>query len=598
MIKVFLPTDRDFETNGEAVLRPSFANVHKEDNGDYYLEITCGIEYVDFIKANNIVVADTPQGPQAFRIGKNIETTRTKINFKALHVYYDAENYVIRDSYVENRSCSYALAHFNQATDTESPFTTGSNMTTTNSFRCVRKSLAEAVQTVLDRWGGHLVRDNFTIRIDAATGQDNGVIIQYRKNLKDITVTEDWSEVCTKCLPVGKDGQLLPEVFVYSDIQYDVPYTKVVSFDQNDIIREQYESDEAYIAALISDLREKAKAFLSASQYPSINYTVEANVERISDTGDLVQVYDERLGVNLSASVISFDYNCLTGKYDQVEFGTLGNTLSGLLGGINTTINSSMSEIEQNWNAFLQAAVEVATSEIWEELGGGHVILSGEQIMIVDDLPAESATYCLRIDKDGIFRSSNGIAGTFSPVLTTDGGFYAGNLSISGLTLDDISGGALTIGGAASASIDIEDASGNSIGEISSSGISLYNEDIFGAIFYQDGDEETLSNIVCSGYIDNSCEALAFSLPLPKSTKLVAENVTDLKINARGISGAIFTISSSGYDVLSDPDLLVTTQKTDKTLEIKVEASSPIATNGDTPASVEVISCVIDFSEV
>ena len=47
MIRVFLPTDRDFTTNGEAVIRPTFANVHKVDNGDFYIEVACGIEYVD-----------------------------------------------------------------------------------------------------------------------------------------------------------------------------------------------------------------------------------------------------------------------------------------------------------------------------------------------------------------------------------------------------------------------------------------------------------------------------------------------------------------------------------------------------------------------
>lgn len=598
MIRVFLPSDRIFTSNGEVVLRPSFANVHKVDNGDYYLEITCGIEYVDFIKANNIVVCDTPQGEQPFRIDKNITTTRTKINFKAWHVYYDSENYVIQDSYVVEKNCAEALAWLNNSTDQTSPFTTGSNMTTINSFRCVRKSLREAFETVRDRWGGHLVRDGFNVRLDAATGKDNGVIIQYRKNLKEITVSEDWQSVCTKCMPVGKDGQLLPEVFVFASVQYDVPYTKVVTFDQQAIVREDYDSDQDYINALITDLRAKAVEYLKTAQYPAINYTVEANVERITDTGDIVQVYDERLNVNLTASVISYDYNVLTGKFDKVEFGTLGQTLSGLLGGISTSVSSAMTQIEQNWNAFLQAAVEVATAEIWEELGGGYVIFSAEQILIVDTLPAESATYCLKIDSYGIYRSSNGIAGSFVPVLSIDGTLYGDNITAQNMSLNSLTRGTLTIGGSANTSLLIKNADGDEIGEIDQSGLSLNGENIFDALFYTDGDQETISNTVCAGYITNSCLFLVFSLPLPKNDKNVVPSLSALKINARGIDGAIFAISSSGYDVLSDPDLLVSVVKNEKDLKITVESSAPIATNDDTPATVEVVSCIIDFTEV
>lgn len=598
MIRVFLPTDRNFTSNGEVVLRPSFANVHKVDNSDYYVEITCGIEYVDFIKANNIIVCETPLGEQPFRIDKNITTTRTKINFKAWHVYYDSENYVIQDSYVVEKNCADALAWLNSATDQISPFTTGSNMTTVNSFRCVRKSLREAFETVRDRWGGHLVRDGFNVRLDAATGKDNGVIIQYRKNLKEITVSEDWQSVCTKCLPVGKDGQLLPEVFVLASVQYDVPYTKVVTFDQQAIVREDYDSDQDYINALITDLRGKAVEYLKTTQYPAINYTVEANVDRITDTGDIVQVYDERLNVNLTASVISYDYNVLTGKFDKVEFGTLGQTLSGLLGGISTSVSSAMTQIEQNWNAFLQAAVEVATAEIWQELGGGYVIVSSEQIMVVDTLPAESATFCLKIDANGVYRSSNGIAGSFVPVLSIDGTLYGDNITAQNLSLNSLSRGTLTIGGSANTSLSIKNEDGDEIGTINRSGLSLNGENIFDALFYSDGDQETIANTVCAGYINTSCLLLVFSLPLPKNDKDVVPSLSALKINARGIDGAIFNISSSGYDVLSDPDLLVSVAKNEKDLKITVESSSPIATNGDTPATVEVVSCIIDFTAV
>ena len=99
MIRVFSPNDKIFTSNGDAVIQPFKAKVHKEDNGKFYLNIEADISYVDILTANRIIVADTPQGAQAFRI-KNPEKTKHKITIKAQHISYDAENYVIADSYV------------------------------------------------------------------------------------------------------------------------------------------------------------------------------------------------------------------------------------------------------------------------------------------------------------------------------------------------------------------------------------------------------------------------------------------------------------------------------------------------------------------
>lgn len=77
MIKVFGETDKDFTSNGDYVIQPFKAKVHKEDNGKFYLNIEADISYVDVLTANRIIVADTPQGAQAFRI-KNPEKQRVR----------------------------------------------------------------------------------------------------------------------------------------------------------------------------------------------------------------------------------------------------------------------------------------------------------------------------------------------------------------------------------------------------------------------------------------------------------------------------------------------------------------------------------------
>lgn len=478
MIKVFSPTDTVFTTNGDAVINATRAVVHKVDNGDFYLEIEAPIDYIDYFQANNIIVVPTPQGDQAFRLMAPYEKTRKKIKAKAWHVYYDSNNYVIADSYVVDKNCNAALDHLNAATDNPSPFTTLSDVPTINSFRCVRKSLNEAVFTVLERWGGHLVRDNFNLQIRNVIGQDNGVTIQYKKNLKEIVVSEDWSGVCTKCLPVGKDGFILDELYLYSTTQYDIPYTKTVTFEQ-DINEDDYPDQDSYEAALREDLIFQCTEYLEKAQYPLISYTLNANIDKITDVGDIVEVYDERLGVSITAAVVSFDYDCILGQYTQVEFGSTGASLSNLTSNITSEIDTKIQENNQDLSITLQAAIEVAQERIWNALGSSYCIYSGDQIMIVDALPAEEAHNCIRINSGGIAFSQTGINGTFTTAWTIDGTFNAQAINIINLTADLIKGGTLKLGSNLNTfgRIEVYNESNSLIAQLDKQGLLMYGKD-------------------------------------------------------------------------------------------------------------------------
>ena len=188
MIKLFNSTDNLFSSNGDKIIIPTKAKIHKEDNGAFYLDLETGLEYVNDLVQGNIIVAPTPQGEQAFRIS-SATATRSKITAKCYHIFYDSKNYLIEDSYVVDKNCNDALDHLNSATSDLSPFATLSDVNNINTYRCVRKSLYEAINVVLDRWGGHLVRDNFNIQIKNNIGQDNGVVVIFFKFLPYLTTT-------------------------------------------------------------------------------------------------------------------------------------------------------------------------------------------------------------------------------------------------------------------------------------------------------------------------------------------------------------------------------------------------------------------------
>ncbi len=413
MIRIFQPTDTIFASNGDVVLQPLKAKVHKKDNGDFYLDIETSLAYVDFFVEGNIIVANTPQGDQAFRIS-NVEKTKSKISCKCWHVFYDSENYLIADSYVVDKNCNDALIHLNNATEPQSEFTVFSDVSHVDSYRCVRKSLYEAIETVLERWGGHLVRDNFTISIRESIGQDNGITVQYKKNLKDITCQEDWSEVVTKLLPVGKDGILLnaldpsASIYVTSEVQYSIPYTKTVSFNQ-DIDEEDYETTEAYQQALVSDLYAQASAYVEENSLPKVNYTLKANLEKVTDIGDTIEVIDDRLSVNMLTHVIGFEYDCISERYTEIEFGNFTQSLSGFANSVTAGIQKTYEETQATKDSIITI------------LEKSYVVYDGTQILVLDALPKEEAQNVIIIDSQGIGFSQSGINGTPTSKWAIDG---------------------------------------------------------------------------------------------------------------------------------------------------------------------------------
>ena len=490
MIKIFSATDTNYTSNGDIVLQCIKAKVHKELNSNFYIDIEAPLIYVDYLIPNNIVVANTPQGEQAFRI-TNVDKTQSKIKIKAYHVFYDTKNYLLVDSRVENRDCNYALDYFNSNTDNTSPFSTLSNITSLNTLYCVRKSLYEAIQEILNRWGGYLVRDNWNIKIMSSIGQDNGIVIRYQKNLKEITASYNWDNVVTKILPVGKDGLLLnaldeeQDIYIISDIQYEIPYTKTISFNQDNVLEEDYKDESgnldetAYTEALLEDLRTQADNYLSDNSLPKVNYTLKANVEKISDVGDIIEVIDERLNIDILTNIISYEYDCILEQYTQLEFGNFTQTLSNLLSTISNQTNTAITDNTNNLVITLNKELQEAQDKIWNALGSSYVIYEGDKILIVDTLPKDQATNVIMINNGGIAFSNSGINGTFTSAWTIDNVLNMEAINVINLTANLIKGGTLKLGSNLNQNglLEVYDEANTLIASLDYTGLKMYGND-------------------------------------------------------------------------------------------------------------------------
>ncbi len=295
------------------------------------------------------------------------------------------------------RNCNDALDNLNTATDNISPFKTISDVPSIHNYRCVRKSLGEAVEDVLKRWGGHLIRDNWNVEIRQNIGEDRGVNLIYGKNIVNIKADEDWSNVCTKIMPVGKDGLLLPELWLtYCENLYDIPYTKVVSFDQSEVNPEAYEDDEQkvdeikYKEALINNLRVKANNYLNENCVPKVSYTLNAYLKNVSDIGDKIYVEHPKCKLELVTNIVALEFDVISQRITKVEFGNFkSENLGNLVESFDKKITEKVDKKVDDSTANLRRELTEATDVIRDKLGSSYVVYEGDKILVLDQLPKE-----------------------------------------------------------------------------------------------------------------------------------------------------------------------------------------------------------------
>lgn len=483
MIKIFSPGDTLFASNGNCVVQPTKAKVHKEDNAEYYLDFEIPIQYDKYINSNDIIVAPTPQGDQPFRI-TDFEKTRRKISGKAYHVFYDTKNYLIEELTITDKDCNEALDIVNNATSDKTPFTTLSDVQGVQSFTYDNQTLYDAISGFIEAYGGHLVRDGFNIAILGSIGQDNGVTVQYRKNLKSITAEYKWDDVVTKILPVSSEGIQLDETYLYAPVQYDIPYTKVVTFENNvdsqDYIGVNGEVDQnQYAYAVKEDLRQQATKYVNEHCYPDVNYKLDADIDRITDVGDTIEVVDSRLGIDMQTNVISYDYDCITERYTEIEFGTFTNKLSNLIQNVTAESTQQIKDNNAKLEVTLSNQLQQAQDKIWNALGSSYVIYEGDKILVVDHLPKEEATNVLMINNGGIAFSNTGINGDFTSAWTLDGTLNMQAINVINLTADLIKGGTLKLGSNLNefGTLEIYDEANTLIGQMSKDGLKMFGLD-------------------------------------------------------------------------------------------------------------------------
>ena len=483
MIRVYDATERLFNHNGIKALHPLFAEITKIDNGDYYIELEDTLENLEYYQKGLIIRASTPWGNQGFRCDNPI-IKNNRITCKAWHLTYDAKNYLIKDSYAVDKNCNDALNYFNDNTDITSPFDVSSDITEISSTRVVRQTLFNVFERFIsaDKYGGHWVRDNFSFGIKASVGQDRGVVLAYQKNISDIEVSENWDNVCTKILPYTTDGDVaieLDETYVeLSEDLYDIPYSQTVKFE-NIYKKEDFATREEFLTATKEWLKAQADAYLDVNKVPLVNYSISAEISNVSDIGDLIYVKHPKVNVNITTNVISIKYDVLKGKYTKIEFGNFKKEIKNFRQEIVEEVGKDTNTKVNETKNLLEQELSDATDKINSVLGNSYVIYDGNEILVVDRLPKESATYCLKINSAGIGFSNTGIQGQFNSAWTINGTLDMQQINVINLTASLIKGGTLKLGGTnnANGTFELYDNTNRLVSLMDKQGLTVYATD-------------------------------------------------------------------------------------------------------------------------
>ncbi|CRH60376.1 Phage-related protein [Chlamydia trachomatis] len=373
MITVHDRTATTFTATGLGVLDREIINpiVVEELGGEFSLTFAYPADgpSATHLVVENIVAAPVPglEQRQGFRISEVVTTLDGMFEVTAFHVFYDLAANLIADTYVVNKTAKAALDQLLGAANTPHRFTaTSSDTTTRASTRVVRMPIATALMdagednSFASRWGGELARDNFHIHHAPMRGANHGVVIRDRKNLTGFESSIDFSTVVTRILPVGYDGLLLPELYVDSPKlgDYVVPRIRVIRYGQVKAItdKDNPREGELPLDQAHAQLRRLAAAEFSARHVdePSASYKIRftdlsqtreyADLARLEtvEIGDTVTVRHADLGVALTARVVAYEYNPLSGQYISVELGTVARKFTSVTRQVKTAINTAV----------------------------------------------------------------------------------------------------------------------------------------------------------------------------------------------------------------------------------------------------------------
>ncbi|HEP4088452.1 TPA: phage tail protein [Streptococcus pyogenes] len=383
MITLYKSDETNFEHNGLGRIdnEARFAEAEEEINGLYSYVIKYPIKgrYGSVIKNQMLIKAPTPYGTQIFRIYR-LEPSMGMLTITCLHIFYDLAFNFIEDTNIINKSGQAFLQQLGNSTQYKHPFQFFSDIATVSGSRIVRKNCVEILlngnldNSFVSRYGGEILRDNFTIYFNKAIGRDRNFKITYRKNLKGYKAKIDDKSVITRIMPIGFNGLLLPEKYIDSPRIKDYPFPRIgkLELDVKAAVGEYADDEDAVpIEEAYEKMRQLTKEQFGIIDVPTTSYDVDfielsktkeyENFKLLETVlmGDTVTVDHSEDNFHVSSKIIKYKFDGLKKRFTALELGQFESRAS------NSNINQKRS-FEQKIRNVVQEAhnlIQVAANK-------------------------------------------------------------------------------------------------------------------------------------------------------------------------------------------------------------------------------------------
>ena len=351
MIQIYSPTNTNYEKNGDMTLIPSEATVHPILNGAWEATLSHPLDAEGrwkYIVDEAVVKMPSFNGDQLFRVKKK-EKSDSGITATMEPIFMDAMgDCFLTDVRPTNATGQEAL---NVMTAPNSKYSGQSDILVTATAYYQYKNLIEALNDgedncFLNRWGGEIIYNNFTVIVNQRAGGDYGVELRYGKNIPQDGMTEevDFRDVITRIYPKAFNGYTMSnDGYVDSPLVSNYPTVKATTITYSDVkMRVDVQEGDEDNGVIICDTQEQLNAALTAKcnaefeagiDKPAVSISADMvllqNTEQYKDyavletvsLGDTIHCINSHLDITTDARVIELEYDSIRQKVVSVVIG-------------------------------------------------------------------------------------------------------------------------------------------------------------------------------------------------------------------------------------------------------------------------------------
>lgn len=388
MIQIYTAENTDFDKNGDMTLLPSSAEIHAVLNGTWEATILHPIDSAGrwkYIEENAVVkMPSFLKDDQLFRIREKT-VSDSGVTATMEPIFYDSMgDCFLTDVRPTGKTGQEAL---DIMTAPNPKYSGSSDITKGATAYYIYKNLMEAINgddenSFINRWGGEILFDNFTVIINTEVGGDYGIELRYGKNIPVDGLTEevDMSEVVTRIYPTAYNGyEMTNHGCVDSTLISSYPTVKSKTMQFADVkMRDDASEDDEDNGVIICDTQAELDAALTdkcAAEYQAgldkPKVTISANMVLLQNTelykdyqiletvslGDTIHCQHTKLGIETEARVVELRYDPIRERVESVVLGDFEynyfNNVSSSVNRVDSAIRPDGSVVAEQIQGFI-----------------------------------------------------------------------------------------------------------------------------------------------------------------------------------------------------------------------------------------------------